>query len=27
LDLKPNDEFDWEILMEGKTKWITVTKE
>jgi hypothetical protein len=27
LDLKPNDELVWEILMEGKSKWIKVTKE
>jgi hypothetical protein len=27
LDLKPNDELVWEILMEGKSKWIRVTKE
>jgi hypothetical protein len=27
LDLKPNDELVWEILMEGKSKWIRVTRE
>jgi hypothetical protein len=27
LDLKPNDDLVWEILMEGKSKWIRVTKE
>ena len=27
LDLKPNDELKWEIQMEGRTKWIKVTKE
>lgn len=27
LDLKPNEQLVWEIQMEGKTKWIKVTKE
>lgn len=27
LDLKPNEQLVWDIQMEGRTKWIRVTKE